>query len=469
MNTFLKFSFVLLFVSISYANNTITSLIKLPKHFKVDHTFSGDLSNTTSFHLIFSKNKKNKLHTIHPYIFDGNDITTLEAITNEFAYNIVSFHKEDTVLSLLLSFTKDKKEFIKRIDIDLSSNSIKENEAINHEDFSTSIRKKNSSILVYKNKKEFKLIAFKGTDKVKTLTYTYDKNFDKYRDFFDSHIEAVKTDEFVANGSVAKLRAYLDDSKLIFTKENTIHGYTEYLSIPLNKEELIPSNITSFKNRNSEGAYKKITSFYHNNKLYQFANNKKTGSIKIHSLDNGNSSTINIDQSLLKSLVKTNHFNGFEAFLKAAGKNKHNTTITVNKTKDDNVKVRVDYVDIEYSYHYNWWWHHHMMHMNMMHQQIQFSAPAGFGPTQPNDIHFNNYEAVKEKKYFEFVIDNENKLVNNTLSETTYKEVDKKHFIDKLEEISDFKHESSCFLKASFRFIVYSRNLKGFIIQTNNI
>ncbi|MDE0535533.1 hypothetical protein, partial [Tenacibaculum sp. L6] len=179
--------------------------------------------------------------------------------------------------------------------------------------------------------------------------------------------------------------------------------------------------------------------------------------------------TIKLDQSLTQQLVQKHNFKGFDDFLKAAGKSKYNTTLTINNTEDGNLKVRVDYVNIEYSYHYNWWWHHRMMHMHMMHQQIQFNAPAGFGPTQPNDFHFNTYDIPKEKRYFEFVINNQNEVISNTKTKTLYKEVDKKEYIDKLEEIQDYKQESSCFLENSFRFIAYSKKNKGFIIQTNTL
>lgn len=469
MNTFLKLSFVLLFVSVSYANNVINNLVKLPKHFKVEHTFSGDLNETESFHLIFSKNKKNKLFTIHPYVFDGTNITPLDNITNDSSYSLVSFHRDNNILSLLLSFKEDKKDFIKRININLLSKEIEESDAIENEDFSTSIREENRSILINKNKKEIRIVEFKNKSDIKVLKYSYNKRDDKYRDFFDANIEAVKTNEFVANGSVAELRAYLDGENIIFTKEIKENISTEVVSIPLNKKELFPSKILVFKLNNSDNTYKKITSFYHDKKLYQFANNKKHGEIKITSTSSKKGSTIKLDQSLTQQLVQKHNFKGFDDFLKAAGKSKYNTTLTINNTEDGNLKVRVDYVNIEYSYHYNWWWHHRMMHMHMMHQQIQFNAPAGFGPTQPNDFHFNTYDIPKEKRYFEFVINNQNEVISNTKTKTLYKEVDKKEYIDKLEEIQDYKQESSCFLENSFRFIAYSKKNKGFIIQTNTL
>jgi hypothetical protein len=39
------------------ATEIFNNQIKIPKHYKTENTFSGDLSDTNSFHLIFAKNK----------------------------------------------------------------------------------------------------------------------------------------------------------------------------------------------------------------------------------------------------------------------------------------------------------------------------------------------------------------------------------------------------------------------------
>jgi hypothetical protein len=198
---------------------------------------------------------------------------------------------------------------------------------------------------------------------------------------------------------------------------------------------------------------------------------KKNGYIKIYDINTKKVlKEISIDNNLNAFIKGNEDFDGIENFLKKANKVKHNATITVNKTKNNNLKIRVDYVNKTYSYNYNWWWHHHhfMMHQQMIMNQVNFSRPGGFGPVQPNDFHFKNYLIKKGKRYFELVL-NQNYVLLNTNEDTIYKEVNKQKYIDQLEKITDLKKESSCFLKDSFRYIGYSRNLNAFTIMTNKL
>ncbi|WGH74614.1 hypothetical protein P8625_10990 [Tenacibaculum tangerinum] len=468
MNLLLKFSFFFLFVSMSYAN-TVRNLVTLPKHFKVEDTFSGDLSEKESFHLIFSKNKQNRKNTVHSFIYDGKTITELQPFESVEKYSLISFHKKQGILSLLLSYKEKNKEYIRRVDINLNTKEIKQETPFVHEDYLSSIRENDRSILIYKTKEEITISQFIGINQPKKFTYTFRKKNDDYSTFFNENkLEAIKTNEFIANGSTANFRVYFDENHLIFTKESTSDNITNVVTVPLDEKDFIPSKIKTFTNKKADGIYKKFTSFYFDSKIYQFGNDKKTGSIKIHHITTNKSKLINVDDSLSSKIKGNDAFAGVTAFLKQAGKNKHKTTITANPTKNNKIKVRVDYVNIDYSYHYNWWWHHQQF-MMWQQQNMMRTIPSGFGPSQPNDIYFNTYTFAEEKRYFEILLDSEGNLLNEELPETMYKEIDKKKYIEKLEEIKDFKYESSCFLKNSFRFISYSRKQQGFIFQTNKL
>lgn len=374
---------------------------------------------------------------------------------------------------MLLTYKIKKDSYLQRVDINTQTKEIFKKEPIVHKDFSTVIRGENRSILIYKNDEKISISQYNGTDKVLKSTFNF-KDKESYKDFFGSeNIDAIKTNEFIANGSTLKSRVYLDKSNLVFTKENVDNNYTEVVKVSLNDLKLIPSRINKFSNKRKVKSYKKFTSFYHDNKIYQFGNNKEEASIKIHNINNNRNKKIELNASIASKIKGNERFSGMENFLKKAGKNKYNTTITVNPTEGNKVKVRVDYVDINYSYHYNWWWHHHQFMMwqqhNMMMNNIRTSVPGGFGPTQPNDLYFNNYIIKEDKRYFELLLNSNNEVLNDALPYTIYKDIDKKKYIKKLEDISDLKHESSCFLKNSYRYIGYSRKLKGFIFQTNKI
>lgn len=483
MKLFINFSFVLLFIATSFANTITNNIIKLPKHFKTEKTFSGDLNDNESFHLIFSKNKQNKMYTIHPFLFNGKEITEINPFENNKEFSTISFHKKNNILTLLLSYKEKKKHLLKRVSINLLTKKVTENTPIDHEDFSTVITNKSNSILLYKTDDKISIKKFDGNDKQKSFSFELKKD-SSYKDFFkDQNISTIKTDEFVANGSTQQVKLYYKDNILYFTKEgdkplnvnvagfslnNKKKSVTQFLKFDLNTNT--EPEYFSFKNY-SDKKFNKATSYFSDRKLFQIAMTKKKGYIKIYDINTKKAiKEISIDNNLNAFIKGNEDFDGIEIFLKKASRVKHNATITVNKTKNNNLKIRVDYVDKTYSYNYNWWWHHHqfMMQQQMIMNQVNFSRPRGFGPAQPNDFHFENYLIKKSKRYFELVL-NQNYDLLDSNEDTIYKEVDKQKYIDQLEKITDLKKESSCFLKDSFRYIGYSRNLNAFTITTNKL
>lgn len=468
MKLLFKLSFFLLFISVSYSNNSIGSLITLPKKFKVIGTFSGELSKKKSLHLIFSKNKTNKMHTVHIYFANANTITEFGLIENKNKLKIESFHEEKNEISLFLSYKNKKHFFLKKINIDITNKTTKNHKSTNHKYFITSVKDKNKSIFIYKNQSQIVIRQFNGIENVKTFSYKFNKNRDLYRFFFNKKtIEPIKTNEFIANGSTSNLRIYLDKNTLIFTKENT--NNTKVVTFPLNNEQSFFSKIKEFSNKKKG---KKNTSFYYNDKIYQFANNKNEGSVKIHNIKTNKSKLINLNYSLAFIIKGNNTFSDYKNFLKQASKNKNNTTITVNPTKKNRVSIRLDYVNKNYKYNYDWsLWHHQqfIMHQQIMINNIRSNIHSRFGPNQQNDFHFNNYYVKKERKYFEILLDNEDNLINDNTDSSLYNEIDKQKYFDRLEEIPDLKYKSSCFFKNHFRYIGYFENLKGFMIQTKQL
>lgn len=468
--------FILLFLCTfkSFATDTVIDIIKLSKKFKVSNTFSGDLSDTKSFHLIFSKNKKNKLYTIHSYLFDGENIQAIQTIENKEEYQVVSFHQKDDTLTLLLSYKKKKNNFLNLVSIDLKTKKITEKEPIKHDDFSTSFREKNRSVLIYKSDDKIIIKEFVGANQPYKSEYIFNgKNDELNKLLKDKSITSIKTDEFVANGAIGQVKGYLENKSIIITKQYAKENETDIVSLSFKEELLVPSKINTFINAKQDKiGFKKYTSYYNSGKLYQLALGKKSGKIKISDTkSNKDLNTIILNESLSSKIKGNKEFQGIENFLKNAGRNKYNATITVNPTKSKKVRIRVDYVNQEYSYHYNWWWHHHqfMMWQNQMNIHHNFSAPSGFGPSQPNDFVFESISVKKAKRFFEILIDSKGLFLNEELPETIYKEVDKKEYINKLEDLQNLKHKSSCFLKHDFRYIGYSKNQKGFVIKTDKI
>ncbi|CAL2088402.1 hypothetical protein [Tenacibaculum sp. 190524A05c] len=467
------FVLVLTFLSTALiANENLTETIKLEKHYKVENTFSGDLYENTSFHFIFAKNKKTKEKEILGYLYNGAQVEKLENISSKKELSIISFHSTTSHLTVLFSYKEKKNEFLKRVVYDLSTKKITENESSSNEDMEASFRTKNKSVLIFKNDDKLFFKSFTEDKKAKESSYTFKDDKDPIKIFFeDNHISTIKTDEFVANGSTSELKAYLENDKIIFTKEDEKQNKCSVLALSLSEETIIPQPILNFTNTSPNKKFKKTVSYYSNGKLFLVSLSKKMGGLKIFDIaKNQELNSIAFDQNLVSQLKTSTAFDGIEKFLKNAGKNKYNPTVTVNKTTSDKLVIRMDYVDVNYGYKYNWWWHHQQFFMwqqQFYMQQMQMNMPSGFGPSQPE--YFFPSITKDEKHYFELLIDLNGKLLNEELPRTMYNEVDKKQFVDTLEKIKSIKHESSCFLKDSFRYIGYSKKLKSFIFQTNKI
>lgn len=465
----------LMLASLAYGNKIVNHAIKLEKHLKVQSTFSGDFSGKNSFHIVFTKNKNTKKYESFIYLFDGVKTEKLGVFSENIAHGVNTFFRNGDVLSLLLNYREDRKDYLKRIDIHTDTKTIKKYEPISNEDALTSVRTKDKVYLLFKDKKKLVAKVFGAEADVKEFTYMYRGRRDLVKKYFkNAFVTAIKTDEFVANGAVSNLRLYLTNNTFVFTKTEDNKKTTEVLSFPMLEESFVPKFITV--EDGSVGKLKKATSYVENNKIYVLGIKRKEGRITVFDLENGKQvNKINLNKELLAKARSGKDFKDIANFLKQASRGRHNATITVNKAKNNALNIRVDYVDKEYSYNHDWWWwHQQMWHNTMMmnHQrmmnQVRSNIPNGFGPRVPNDVYFETYKRNKEKVYFEFSID-VNGYIQDAVEESLEKEIDKKKYIDKLDDVRGLKHESSCFVGDDFRFVGYNRSLKSIIIQTNKI
>lgn len=413
------------------------------------------------------------MYAVHTYVYDGKDIKELGIIESKKKNDIVSFHQNSNVLTLLLNYSIRSNSFIQKVSVNLNTKEIKNSNVESHNDFAASFREKNRSVLIYKTDKKIFFKQFVGIDNVVKNEFLFENDTYETKEFFeDNSIAAIKTSEFISNGSTAKLKAYLNKNTVFFTNENERKSSTQLLSFSLTENKLEKPNRKTYTVRHEGSSLKRATSFINEDEIYQLVLDKKGGAIVISNIIYGfKIKRIDLNSSINSKIKGNKEFQGIEKFLKNASKKKYNPTITANKTNTNKVRIRVDYVDITYSYNYNWWWeHNHMMHMNNFHnQQIRVSIPRNFGPSQPSFYDFENATIAKEKRFFELVIDEKGVIYNEELPTTTYKEINKKEYINKLENITNLYMASSCFLKNSFRYIGYNRNLKEFIIQTSTL
>ena len=462
----------LLNASISFAVNS--GRIKLPKHNKIESTFSGDLSDQTSFHLIFTKNKKTGVRENFVYVFDGKEIDSLGYFSSMFKNNVSSFHLNDQTLSLLMSYAKDGKDFFRFVDVHLDKNKIEIHKGFSRKDLKTTIRKKNKSVLVYVVHDTLIVRSFGSSSSTWVKKFVLSEKGEKSGVFFkDLYIASVNTDEFVRNGPTSKGKAFLYDDKLIFSKDDEKKNVTSLLVVSL-KNEASGDDFSYTEFKNSSGMkFKRMATYVFNDLLFQLYVDKKLGFLRVWDVNNGtNVSTTGLNEQLSRNFESDSSFIGLQKFLKEASRTGlHTPTITANQTLSDLIRVRIDYVDATHHYNQNWWFHHEFMrfHFNEFHMNNNFTIPRS-GPLNLNleGMH-NRYEFVDNDRYFELWFNDGGELVLNDGSETVYKDINRGEYIAKLEEMKNYRFTSSCFLDHSFRFIAYSKSSDTVVIQTNRI
>jgi len=437
--------------------------IKLESYHKTKTTFSGELNDLNSLHLIIAKNTQTKGFDIIPSIFNfkGQNIKQYNAISFNKQPSIVSFHSNNNIISLITSIKVDKEDFIRVIDMNIGSGEIKTSKDISKEDLKTSIRRKNKTILIYSFKEKIELIDIENSNSIKSINVTPSVGAKSvFESIFKTSLDVIRYDEFIKHGSIRKNRLYAKDTEIIITTEYVDKNETKVVKIPLNKESDIEVDAIKFKNDEKE-LTKKSTSFVINNKLYQFKTNKNIGEILVFNLDNGEESEIQFSESNIYN--KSKKLKNLESFFKIASKTNYEPTITLNRTKSNNYLMRLDYV---FASTYNYIdWHHFHWQQNQFFNQPQITVPSRFGGPSVefyDKLAFNENQIIPKKYYFNILIDSNDTILNNVQDELVYKNIDKQKYKDIINNSFNYKYSSYIFLKNQFRYFVYHKDSKSF-------
>ncbi|WP_299363690.1 hypothetical protein [Winogradskyella sp.] len=421
----------LLFLAPVLPKNPIED-ITLDKNHKVESTFSGNIDGEDSFHLIIAKNLNAKTYDIIPYHYSSGEVIKLKTISFSKLPNVLSFHNNDNVLSLIAKSKEGKSEKIRVLDLDLKTGETKKSDSFSTDDFKAIIRQKNRNVLLYADKESIKLVDATSAISTKTINVKPDESaLEFFKTLSNNSIDAINNNEFVANGSINDFRAYFEENTLTITQEDTKEGLTNMIQIPMENGNDLTVVAKELKSESVSGKIKKSTSYFSEDKLYQLRLNKDEAKLDVFDLSNASNKTVDMLEDSFKSLVSNK--NKSEGFLKNSSKNSNAPTLTTNKANNGNIKLRFDYVNKNtYKYRYNWWWHHHWMMQQMMwHQQQQMHMRAsGFGPNPIEDI----YWYKEEQTHFEIGLDNSGNLISTEGLETVHKDIDKKKYVDELDE-----------------------------------
>lgn len=460
----MKFLYAFISVLFLCATNPIVSVkkeITIDEKYKVESTFSGNISGEDSFHLIIAKNTSSKAYDIIPYLYSDGEIKKLKPIAFVNEPNVLSFHNNEGTLSLITKSKEDKSEQIRVLDIDLSTGNSNKSNAFTTDDFKTVIREDNKNILVYADKSTIKVLNAEGAESINEIKVEPEKSAQAFfKELSKVKIDAINTNEYVQNGSINDFRAYSENGVLTLTQENTKEGSTNLLQIPIDSETDIKVGLQEFKGQSLKGGIKKSTSYFSGNKIYKLKLRKDEAKFDMFNLINQTNEKIDLFSTDFQKFVSNKE--NADSFLKNASKNSNAPTVTINKAENGNVKIRFDYVNKNnYSYRYNWWWHHQFMMQQMMWQQQQMQMrPTGFGPMPFEDIYYSKTSS----SHFEIALDVNGNYINPEELITLHKDIDKKSYVEKIDENKKLKYSSTVFTKNTFRYLAYDKSSKSFKI-----
>ena len=100
----------LLVANLSQGNELLR--FKLNKDDKLQSTYSASIGNGSSVHFVIAKNGASKKFLLMPYLVDAsNKVKKLNSFASENNFNIVSFHSNNDILSIV-DYNSDDKELI---------------------------------------------------------------------------------------------------------------------------------------------------------------------------------------------------------------------------------------------------------------------------------------------------------------------------------------------------------------------
>ncbi len=449
----------ILFLFVSVSPNPRLRSIELPKNYKIKSSFSCELKSKSNFHIIIAKNKLNKKFTILPVKADEDHLKLLKSIDFDIMPSVLSYHNNDKSLFLILSFINKKEKEFQVLDIDISSGDFIKSDIIKNPYFKTVIAKKHENLLLFSNGEDLLIKRIKTTDNIEDIFVTpSDKSRGFFRHFNEFGLSSVNTDEFVANGSVKRVKAYCNDEELLITNDNLLGGYSTVLKLPLNGSDFDKVSHTRFDIKLTK--LKSMASFYDNGQFYQLCFDKEISTVLVHDINSKNNKRIDLDKISIN--YKAKDFNTLKTFIKKCKSAVNTPTITINTTTQGNKLVRIDHVDSDnYRYNNNWFFHDMFF---QRHQQM-FNTQPKFGPINEYNNHFFTLD---KEYYFEFLLDVNLNEISEETQETVYPKTDKDKFIKKVKNSKPFaKFESHVFIDFSLYYFYFDEIAKKlFLYET---
>ncbi|NMH27039.1 hypothetical protein [Flavobacterium silvaticum] len=443
---------------------------KLGKHEKLQGTFTAELGNGKTLHLISIKNTDTKEFLLIPFLVDADkSVHKMNPGVSKELFAILSYHNNGNVTTLV-SYS-EKSNQLQIIDFDMVSgqNTITLTPEAYRPD--NIFRLDDKTVLVHfldKSKKVETRTIFSGSNQISGSIEIPKEQQKAFKELVAEVPQTVNQNEFVKNGSISKRKGYLQDNHLIYTFEKDEDDFGLY-----DFDLASTSGFTQTKiNPEFSKETKEISNYVFGKKMLFLGVEKQDVKLKSFDLASGKSEG---NLSFASDLNASVNSELLTEYIKNALKSAMKPTLTVNKTKSGNLALRADSVDSRnYSYNYNWWYiHWHMQQMMMMQQQQQLQLlqmqrqqqMMTRGPAQQDSDFFLLPEKSKEVKAIEFTISPDFKLATGE-DELQFRNLDQGKYMEKY-KTTKIEEASSGFTSNEIRVIYQDYKSKTVFIEVD--
>jgi hypothetical protein len=464
-------SILILILIIIGINQTISSqdLIKsIPIEGKNLTNLSGAVNDSISFHLIINK-ISNEYNSKIYFLNKNNEISNLEIYNEVNKPNYLTFHINDSTLTILREST-NKKIIVQDINYINRKTTFSEipfeaKQIFSHKNITFIIGKKtNISYPFAFIKKASNTVAKIITPKTK-LEKSFFSSLRKKSEF-------VNDKQFLANGPILDYKGFYNGEELIFTNEDKKKGVTNILTIkPSGK---INNQNIQVRNKNK---LKRLSSFVKDSLLFTFKMYKEESFFDIYKLNSleklksfhytksefgKHNKIIMRGKDITKSFKPKKIYNDFtpqaigSMYLPALN-------ISVNKTIDNEYLIRIGHLD-KNSYNNkttnNFWWNNNAYALNYNLNSGAFSVN---GAAAQMMIFKALADAKNTGNYFEL---NLNSSLEKIDSNNAYKyyDIDENIYNNRLKNIMNLERHFYIIQKEKIRLINYDKRLKTYNI-----
>ncbi|QNJ98310.1 hypothetical protein [Constantimarinum furrinae] len=427
---------------------------ELQKHQKLEKTLSVDISSSATLHMVIVKNKDSKMYDLIPFFLDENmAVKQMETASFEEVPDLISYHMNGSIITLVSH--QDETLDILDFDIDIGSlrkvsrNNIEKPEAVFIED--------SVSVLLSADRKgeTLNLVTITSGEQIVDNNIKVSEDLHRKIKKMFKNVEAVNTNEYVKNGSISASQAYLNQGIIYLINDDIESDLLEAITIDPSAAD--PVTVRDYST-DALDKTKKSNTHVEGNKLFSVLLNKEDVKLSIFDLDSGN-----VEKSMLLSeeLSAEKTINSRKGkFLKEANKFKMKATVSVNRTKNNNFEITLDYVDpAKYKYNNNWFWFHQMMFQQHM---MMNTVPMGFGPNPETYDEIALLASVVGTSDISFVLDSKWNLIPGAVEETKHQYVDKEQYLESLAKNKNVYNQSAGFLQDEYRYIYSDK--KGDVI-----